>query len=493
MLIDYLKTYKQKGYSDEQLKKTLLAQGYPEKNISDSLKEANKQLKKSKVTQKNNQPASFNQELQKENSNSKKIIVTSLIVVLVILIIAVVLGSLFLNDTISFENGLSLNFGSNSQDDQETNPEQEINCDTCQYRAGDLCIDYICCENSDCDDSNPYTDNICENPSTVDSRCVHPKKQAEKADADDTSDNTSHDIDTDQVINETKSTVSLLDNNTDSMIEQDQANNNDSNITKKFPVSCETDSDCDDENIMTKDVCRTDKTCSVTIIKDCIDDDNYCPIGCRYDDDNDCDPLSDGKCMEDKDCDDDNSSTKDICLINFPEKIGMCENSVIEKCEHHDGECPSHCTTESDTDCVAGDLDDCSKDYDCFIEASLDCSPAKKINILSEINSGVNTTTETYSEIRGNHSGQCVYYEEIIKINLTYTEESRTELLNQGFTEEEIDSMEAENNEAAGNSIGAKFVCLYEHNELSSLLENWKDGNFSIEIQDEGDCEKIDY
>jgi len=52
---------------------------------------------------------------------------------------------------------------------------------------------------------------------------------------------------------------------------------------------CQTGSDCDDESTSTKDICSgTPKKCLNTVIKLCNDDDDYCPPECVYENDNDC-------------------------------------------------------------------------------------------------------------------------------------------------------------------------------------------------------------
>lgn len=49
-------------------------------------------------------------------------------------------------------------------------------CDYCQYLENGKCINYACCSDSDCDDNNPGTIDICNNPKTLKSECQHIQK-----------------------------------------------------------------------------------------------------------------------------------------------------------------------------------------------------------------------------------------------------------------------------------------------------------------------------
>lgn len=49
-------------------------------------------------------------------------------------------------------------------------------CDYCQYLENEKCINYACCSDSDCDDNNPGTIDICNNPKTLKSECQHIQK-----------------------------------------------------------------------------------------------------------------------------------------------------------------------------------------------------------------------------------------------------------------------------------------------------------------------------
>lgn len=89
------------------------------------------------------------------------------------------------------------------------------------------------------------------------------------------------------------------------------------------PDKCQTDIDCIDDDHETRDFCSgTPKRCYHQIIIECIDDDNFCPIGCTSDTDNDCE--SDPKCYKDEDCDDDDDCTEDICYAGACVRKPIC-------------------------------------------------------------------------------------------------------------------------------------------------------------------------
>ncbi len=108
---------------------------------------------------------------------------------------------------------------------------------------------------------------------------------------------------------------------------------------------CMTDSDCDDENPGTVDICSgIPKKCSYQEIELCVDGDNYCPKGCNYSSDKDCET---GECESDEDCDDNDGSTEDICE-GTPK---TCRYRKITECTTGDGYCPKGCDRKTDRDC----------------------------------------------------------------------------------------------------------------------------------------------
>jgi hypothetical protein len=214
-------------------------------------------------------------------------------------------------------------------------------------------MDYECCSNDDCDDGNESTRDVCDNPSTVISECLHEAIEVT------TKDNTT--------LNETmvESSVNVTTDNSTMINETDtnitQVNTTDTNTTNETMSNyCETDADCIDSNLATKDVCKVEQNqCSHTLIKDCVHNDSYCPTGCAYATDNDCENFEDGRCREDADCDDNLTSTSNYCIV----ELGECEFSPITSCTNDDQYCPINCDNSTDNDCSSYNV--CSMNEDC--------------------------------------------------------------------------------------------------------------------------------
>lgn len=79
-----------------------------------------------------------------------------------------------------------------------------------------------------------------------------------------------------------------------------------------------------------------------------------------------CVVSSDNACASDKDCDDKNSCTKDLCS-GAPRK---CLNQVITTCSNGDGCCLGSCSVYNDKDCSSTCLSDlqCNDDNPCTID-----------------------------------------------------------------------------------------------------------------------------
>ena len=110
---------------------------------------------------------------------------------------------------------------------------------------------------------------------------------------------------------------------------------------------CNRNLDCDDYNPATIDACiESPKRCEHEYTIECIDGDGYCPPGCKFNNDNDCD-IS--ECKTASDCTDRKTSTLDFC-VGDP---GVCVYQEITACVNKDGYCPPRCTYREDSDCTA--------------------------------------------------------------------------------------------------------------------------------------------
>jgi len=132
---------------------------------------------------------------------------------------------------------------------------------------------------------------------------------------------------------------------------------------------CQEDSDCDDGDDSTRDVCSgSPKKCSNIKIEDCVTGDNYCPPNCKYEEDNDC--LDPDQCSKDSDCEDNNACTKNLCE-GEPKK---CVNKLIKKGCDLNGDCVDLGTIKSGEYCSEDGSfkkqkendKECIYDYECI-------------------------------------------------------------------------------------------------------------------------------
>ena len=113
------------------------------------------------------------------------------------------------------------------------------------------------------------------------------------------------------------------------------------NLSDCFVPECIINSDCNDSDSCTKDIC-SGGLCSNPQITTCENNDGCCPTNCTSINDNDC--VS--ECTTNSECADGDSCTKDIC------SGGLCSNPQITACENNDGCCPAGCNHTNDNDCV---------------------------------------------------------------------------------------------------------------------------------------------
>ena len=140
------------------------------------------------------------------------------------------------------------------------------------------------------------------------------------------------------------------------------------NETIAAETRCLNDSDCDDDNFITKDTCNiTVRRCFHTPIVDCISGDDYCPVNCTFKSDPDCD-----ECLDDEDCDDNHACTSDTCS-GTPKKC--LHNITVIGCNFN-GTCITvgtrtedrFCTDENIMDFLKSRKKPCNNDYECLGE-----------------------------------------------------------------------------------------------------------------------------
>lgn len=358
VLVDYLKIYHAKGYSYDELKKTLLGQDYPEENIKDSMNVIKQEKKHLKEQEKKTQAEKRQKDYEKPDVKpvsekqmkklieppkkkdpkirKKQAILFGLMAILVILIaLAVLIGNPFPEpepdiDTEDFQQQPT-DMGDQEQGEQDAQqPSLEIICGECQYKVDNECKNYVCCNDAQCDDKDNTTSDRCDNPKTLLAKCTY-------------------------------TPILQKPNVTEPVEEEPEEGEEETTVTQQY---CTNDDDCDDGKPETQDICREDNICIRKIIRDCIDDDGYCPAGCDMDEDNDCDLWYEpGKCRDNDDCDDDDNSTEDFCIKQPTETYGICDFAEIRTCRNDDDYCPVGCYYEEDSDC--NPENQCSKDGDC--------------------------------------------------------------------------------------------------------------------------------
>ena len=420
--------------------------------------------------------------------------------------------------------------GDCSADEKCTNHQCiSVACGQCQYISNLECMDYACCLDEDCDDNNATTIDICNNPQTLNASCsyVMPDECTTSFACDD------NNVSTLDICSGTPKTCS----NTPITECTDGDNYCPLNCTYEDDEDCDEcaiDYDCDDNDDSTEDTCSgTPKECSNTLITECTTGDNYCPSGCAYQDDEDCD-----ECAIDYDCDDNDISTQDFCSGTPKE----CSNTLITECITGDSYCPTTCTYINDQDCPCGidaDCDDndistqdvcsgtpkacsnilitdctagdnycplscdhnndidcqvpieCGIDFDCFIVASEDCSRSN-VTHTSTLNLsifGILQTSTSYFELMGIELKKCVFYQRVESINVTFTDEMLQLLLSQNATQEEIDQAIQQANDEADIMEGKDGTCRFDTDDLTAMFNRWKEGTYSSSDYENATCE----
>jgi len=143
----------------------------------------------------------------------------------------------------------------------------------------------------------------------------------------------------------TLSGCSLLDGSTE-----------ESSVTEET-ITCQTNSECADDQIC------SDNTCQPLLCDEC-----------QYASANEC---LDYECCLNQDCGDQDRSTRDICKG----EPRACTHELITECIPNDYYCPSGCEYDPDTDCEEPEPEevtttDCGTDVPCFQEALASCSSA---------------------------------------------------------------------------------------------------------------------
>src|SRR3989344_3800422 len=205
----------------------------------------------------------------------------------------------------NFQNASCINAGTlQSHCDIDVSPKLIEQCsDTCSNGA---CVDIVCYNNNDCNDSDAYTKDTCLNPGQINSQCTYQDIAC-------ITDNDCNDSDV-----YTKDTC--------------KNPNTPQSYCEYEDIECITDNDCNDNNHLTTDICLNPGTIS----SQC----DHNPVECVYD----------------SDCNDNNSSTSDSCLNN------ICHNDPIECFTNAD------CGTDSQSSlfCSSNNVVQTTTNYTCL-------------------------------------------------------------------------------------------------------------------------------
>ena len=129
------------------------------------------------------------------------------------------------------------------------------------------------------------------------------------------------------------------------------------------------------------------------------------------------------------------------------------------------------------------------RNFDCFINAAKNCSPAKVI-VYSQLDFfTMKNEVSTFYEIKGQQENKCVFYIKLISNNVTFNQELIQEMLGSGVTNEEIKQEEQEILKITQSMIGYDGTCKFTSaNDLVNLLNKWKKDSFFTEDFNGIDC-----
>lgn len=133
----------------------------------------------------------------------------------------------------------------------------------------------------------------------------------------------------------------------------------------------------------------------------------------------------------------------------------------------------------SPTDCGKAVLKDSKnqKGFDCIVEASKACDPAFiTISLSYNYLKMVDVTAAAFSEIRGPEEDKCIFYMRLDEIDLRFSLLVPKKKVDEGET-------------LADQLRGTEGICRFETADLTALLYKWREGNFSSEDFDVGECE----
>lgn len=121
---------------------------------------------------------------------------------------------------------------------------------------------------------------------------------------------------------------------------------------------------------------------------------------------------------------------------------------------------------------------DCENNFDCFIEASKSCNQAKMTYITEVSAAGLIQSINLFLEIKGVEEDKCIFYMKIEKNDLKFSDETIQQMLAGGATQEQIQEQEQEMSKQADLYERRDVLCKFNTNDLTSMLNRWKTGDF---------------
>ncbi len=319
----------------------------------------------------------------------------------------------------NYPEGGAANAQENTPQDENSTPTASLNdlggtptCGSCQFLENNKCVAYECCNDDDC----PFIDTC------VDHECVMVE------------------CDCGSLIEHGCQPYNCC-NDDDCVGDQtcfhDNTSMSECRLTsgggdEEAQVECSVDSDCDDSKATTKDTCEgLPLVCEHEIILQCLDDDDFCPSYCRYNNDNDCESLA--------------------SMYDEPNDIPACG------------------------------------DFDCFLDAAQFCDISSvTIDKTFTTQLGVEQHTTAQLALWGVQEGKCVYYQHQQEISFTFDEEA---LANQGLSPIDIQLLKATLN---AQSLEGETLCAVEEGIALELVIAYEDGgSIPANLFDEFGCERI--
>ena len=166
--------------------------------------------------------------------------------------------------------------------------------------------------------------------------------------------------------------------------------------------------------------------------------------------------------------------------INFiSNEINCCNNSLV-CCKSISNRAEIGLGCNGEFDCL-----DCGDNLDCFIENAETCSYSGFVHLVSLNLFGFIQNNSNYYELRGMDGDGCLLYTKYLEVNVEYSDELVNVLLEQGYSQEEINQKEVDANLQNDDLTENKeSLCKYPIFDLLEMLNGWKENSFSGSSQD---------